>query len=199
MEESYCFILVGCDGVGKNLIMNKVACNSKEIDLESKFVFTTINRHTCKFTVAESEAIARYPQMCMTSCIVFVYSVTSQNSLEDLSKFTPNLLEPKSELDCADRNSLKILIGNKTDLIDEREVSFEEGQTFSAELNCQQFYEISAKVDSQERILQIFERCIMHIQNDHDQLIFEITMAREEESSIPPDHRVKSEKRCSLS
>src|SRR3990167_11365495 len=96
----------------------------------------------------------RYPShIRILDCIFFVYAVTSKISLEDLTKF-------KTELKHIDSQSSRILLGNKTDILEEREVSFEEGQKVAEALGCSEFHEVSAKMDSQEDFLQIFQKAM---------------------------------------
>jgi len=69
---------------------------------------------------------------------VFVYSVTSRSSFNNVEKWV-SLFK-----DSADMEAKCVLIGNKMDLDNEREVSFEEGQLF-AQTNHMSFFEVSAK------------------------------------------------------
>ena len=69
---------------------------------------------------------------------IFVYSVTSKSSFEEIRSIYQQVQRVKSE-----KVPVGILIGNKIDLESEREVSTEEGENLGFELNLP-FLETSA-------------------------------------------------------
>lgn len=70
---------------------------------------------------------------------LLVYSVTERESFNELSTFYQQILRVK------DTDSVPILlVGNKSDLSEERSVSFEEGEKLAKQFNCD-FLETSAK------------------------------------------------------
>jgi len=72
---------------------------------------------------------------------LIVYDVTKKSSLDDVKEFLLAISRAKDE------NAFPLVIaGNKIDLDNEREVSKEEGETFSKTVGAQ-FYETSAKDD----------------------------------------------------
>ena len=74
--------------------------------------------------------------------ILVVYDITNRKSFENLNSW---LIEIEKN---GNKNVYKLLIGNKSDLEDERKVSKEEGKEF-AEINGMEFFETSAKEDYQ--------------------------------------------------
>ena len=87
-------------------------------------------------------------------CACIVYDITSRNSfnsvqswIDDCTKQTP-------------RNILLLLIGNKNDLNDKREVQYEEGEEFAKKKNMI-FLETSAKTGN--NIDKIFEKSVKKI------------------------------------
>ena len=74
--------------------------------------------------------------------ILVVYDITNRRSFEGLNSW---LIEIEKN---GNKNVYKLLIGNKSDLEDERKVSKEEGKEF-AEINGMEFFETSAKEDYQ--------------------------------------------------
>ena len=74
--------------------------------------------------------------------ILVVYDITNRKSFESLNSW---LIEIEKN---GNKNVYKLLIGNKSDLEDERKVSKEEGKEF-AEINGMEFFETSAKEDYQ--------------------------------------------------
>ncbi|KAH3680195.1 hypothetical protein WICMUC_000460 [Wickerhamomyces mucosus] len=70
---------------------------------------------------------------------LLVYSVTERESFNELSTFYQQILRVK------DSDSVPVLlVGNKSDLTEERSVSFEEGEKLARQFNCG-FLETSAK------------------------------------------------------
>ena len=70
--------------------------------------------------------------------ILLVYDITSQNSFNNLSNWLEDLINVKKE------EVIFAVVGNKTDLEDNREVSAEEWKKFAEEKNFI-FAEVSAK------------------------------------------------------
>ena len=71
-------------------------------------------------------------------CAVFVYDITDSDSLTCVSKWLA-LLEEHCQ-----QNVLKVLCGNKADLIEERVVAEQAGKNFAEDYEFDQFYEVSA-------------------------------------------------------
>jgi len=70
---------------------------------------------------------------------LLVYSITSRSTFERVEKFRNQILRVKD----SDRVPM-VLVGNKCDIIDKREVSREEGYLMGKRLQCESF-ETSAK------------------------------------------------------
>ena len=73
--------------------------------------------------------------------ILLIYDITSRDSFKNLESWLIEIEKHASD------NVLKILIGNKNDLENDRVISVEEGQNF-ANRNGMQFIETSAKMDT---------------------------------------------------
>ena len=69
---------------------------------------------------------------------VLVYDITNRESFKNINFWMDNLKINAPE------NAKSILVGNKCDLVNERTVSFEEGENKAKELNIK-FFESSAK------------------------------------------------------
>ena len=68
--------------------------------------------------------------------IMVIYNITDLQSFDDLNSW---LIEIKKN---APKNVYKILVGNKCDIVDGREVTFKQGEVFAIE-NGMKFFEIS--------------------------------------------------------
>ena len=80
--------------------------------------------------------------------VLVVYDITDRDSFENLNSW---LIEIEKN---ANKNVYKLLIGNKCDLEDKRQVTYQEGKDF-AESNGMKFIETSAKADS--KVKEAFE------------------------------------------
>ena len=80
--------------------------------------------------------------------ILLIYDITNRDSFKNLENWLTEIEKN------ANQNVLKILIGNKNDLVDDREIKTEEGQTF-ANRNGMQFIETSAKMNT--NVTEAFE------------------------------------------
>jgi small GTP-binding protein len=70
--------------------------------------------------------------------IVYVFDITRRSSFADLPKW-------KEEVEKVIDKKPSILIGNKLDLADEREVGKKDGEALMKELGCLNYFETSAK------------------------------------------------------
>ena len=141
-------LLIGNTFVGKTLIVQKFIDNtfSKStvstigVDLQSKIL--DINGKKVKYLIWDTAGEDRMKSMTYAyyrGChvILIVYDVSIRKSFENVTTW----------VECVDKfaksNVLRILVGNKTDLEDNRVISKEEGKKL-AEENGLKFYEISA-------------------------------------------------------
>ena len=142
-------LVIGNAFVGKTLIVQKFIDNtfSKStmstigVDLQSKII--DINGKKVKYLIWDTAGEDRMKTMTYSyyrGChvILIVYDVTNQKSFENVTTW----------VECVDKfaksNVLRILVGNKTDLEDQRVISKEDGKKLADE-NGLKFYEISAK------------------------------------------------------
>ena len=159
------YVIIGDSGVGKSNILLQyingkfnedfkatvgVEFGAKNIEINSRIyriqIWDTAGQENFR-------SIARaYYKNSICACIV--YDITSRNSfnsvqswIDDCTKQTP-------------RNILLLLIGNKNDLNDKREVQYEEGEEFAKKKNMI-FLETSAKTGN--NIDKIFEKSVKKI------------------------------------
>lgn len=83
--------------------------------------------------------------------VFIVYDITKRSSFESLSDWL-NFVKENSDSNC-----IYILCGNKVDIEDQRQVSYDEAEKF-AKVNEMVFYEVSAKTGS--NILKLFYHTI---------------------------------------
>ena len=152
------YIIIGNSSVGKSCIMVKyihggfvdefkttigVEFGSKNILINNKIykiqIWDTAGQETFR-------SITRgYYKNSVCACIV--YDITNRKSFSDVKSWFDDCKKQTP------KTVIMVLIGNKIDLGDEREVSYEEGENFAKENNML-FFETSAK--SGENIENVF-------------------------------------------
>ena len=152
-------LLIGNAFVGKTLIVQKFLDNTfskttmTTIGVDLQYKVLDINGKKVKYLIWDTAGEDRMKTMTYAyyrGChvVLIVYDVTSKKSFENVTTW----------VECVDKfaksNVLRILVGNKTDLEDNRVISKEEGKKL-AEENGLKFYEISAK--TMNGLVEMFE------------------------------------------
>jgi len=142
-------VLIGDSGVGKSCLLLRFADDNftdsyiSTIGVDFRFRTITIDKKTVKLQIWDTAGQERF--RTITSAyyrgadgIIMVYDVTSQESFDHVEEWL-------SEVDrYANENTSKLLLGNKADLIDDRQVAEETAHKFAEKLNIP-FLETSAK------------------------------------------------------
>ena len=143
-------IFIGDVSVGKtsiiNVLMGQKFNNEYEASIGVDFFSKTIKYKgkTIKLQIWDSAGQEKFksliPNYIRGSSLVFiVYDISNKKSFENLQSwidFVNNI-----------ENSNIVILGNKTDLDSQRQVTTEEGQKFCSEKNYE-FFEVSAKEDN---------------------------------------------------
>ena len=171
-EESYSIddlmklklIVVGNQGTGKSCILNRFVNETFEenyqatigLDFQSKNV--TIHDQDVRLILYDTAGQEKFRSLIPmyireAQIILLIYDITDRESFDSMPKWIQEVLQVKNS------EAVFVLIGNKIDLEDKRQISFEEGKKF-AEENNYIFQEVSAKTgDNFEKLfeVQIFE------------------------------------------
>ena len=145
-------ILLGEMGVGKTCIINRFITNefNKEIPitLAASYLTKEIKKQNIKYKLKIWDTTGQEKYHSVTNLfikgsniIILVYSIDSINSFEKLNYWYESF---KKNIE--DDNYILAVVGNKSDLISEMNVSEEEGKKFAEEKEAI-FKLISAKVD----------------------------------------------------
>ena len=155
-EDDYDFIfkvlLLGNSDVGKSSLLlrfvdsvwNESFVPTIGVDFKVKTV--DIGEKRVKMQIWDTAGQERFRNVVATyfrgsNGILLIYDITSRESFKNLESWLIEIEKNASE------NVLKILIGNKNDLENERVISKEEGQDFANRYSMQ-FIETSAKMDT---------------------------------------------------
>ena len=155
-EEDYDFIfkvlLLGNSDVGKSSLLlrfvdsvwNESFVPTIGVDFKVKTI--EIGDKKVKMQIWDTAGQERFRNVVSTyfrgsNGILLIYDITSRDSFKNLESWLIEIEKHASD------NVLKILIGNKNDLENDRVISVEEGKNF-ANRNGMQFIETSAKMDT---------------------------------------------------
>ena len=149
-DKKYKIIWIGDSGVGKTCLLTKAIKNFFDQELKSTLGFEyyniTINIKNKKILLQTWDTCGQESFKCIVNMFykraklaILVYSIDNRKSFEGINFWLNELRQNSSE------NLKLILIGNKTDLNDKREVSYEEGKNFSKINKFDFFSETSAK------------------------------------------------------
>ena len=141
-------VIVGDSGVGKTNLITRYLKNDFKPETKAtigvefsdkKYIY---KNKTIKVQIWDTAGQERYRSLTSmyykgAKGAIFVYDISSKNSFESIDKW---LIEMKKT---ADENIKIILIGNKCDLIDKREVKEDDGKIKAKDLNVP-FMETSA-------------------------------------------------------
>lgn len=149
-DLTFKLIVIGDSGVGKSCI-TKMAIQNKfdeETQATVGFEFYTfnleINSKKVQLQTWDTCGQESYKSLISnfyrnTGLSILVYSVTSRESFENIHLWLKELKSFSSP------DILIFLIGNKTDLVEERVVSTEEGESLAREIQANAYIESSAK------------------------------------------------------
>ena len=129
---------VGVEFAAKNILINKNIYRVQVWDTAGQETFRSISRAYYKNSV----------------CACVVYDISNYSSFESIQSWIEDCKSQSS------KSILLILIGNKTDLNDDRQVTYEEGEQF-AKRNNMIFLESSAKTGY--NIKEIFHKSVKQI------------------------------------
>jgi len=164
-SQCYKLVLVGVGGVGKSCLTIQFISNKFVDDydptLEDSYrKQVTIDDQECILdifdTAGQEDFVAiRDQYMKIGHGFICVYSITMKSSFEEVINLHEHMLRVK------DADSVPfVLVGNKCDLEDDREVSTEEGQQLADRLGVK-FIETSAK--TRHNVVEAFEMLVRAI------------------------------------
>jgi Ras-related protein Rab-1A len=155
-EEEYDFIfkvlLLGNSDVGKSSMLLRFVDSvwndafTPTIGVDFKVKTLEINNKRVKMQIWDTAGQERFRTVVSTYFrgahgILLLYDVTNKDSFKNLENWFIEIEKNSNQ------KVLKILIGNKCDLTEDREITTEEGQTF-ANRNGMEFMETSAKMNT---------------------------------------------------
>ena len=163
-EQKTCYngniILLGSSNVGKSNMMNQFLRGKFEEAYFATIGINCLNKlfvfdgKKVKINYYDTAGQERYNSINLTLLrkadgVILVYDITSQESFRKIDFWIQELHNKNRD------SKVLMLVGNKTDLDNEREVSFQEGEKKANEIGCP-FMETSAKTN--HNIKECFEK-----------------------------------------
>ena len=163
-DKSIKVILLGDTGVGKSSVINRLKNNTfnrnqqQTFTLEHYNLIIKINTFILRMQVWDTAGQEKFDSITSTyykstDVAIFVYSIDKKESFERIPGWIKELEDKNTNDKKADDDEqimLKILVGNKLDLDNEREVKYEDGEKFSKDNKFSLFTEISCKEDTDQ-------------------------------------------------
>ncbi|VDD83920.1 unnamed protein product [Mesocestoides corti] len=164
-------LLIGDSGVGKSCLLLRFSDDVytdnfiSTIGVDFKIRTIELDGHHVKLQIWDTAGQERFRTMTVAYYrgahgIIVVYDITSEESFQNVETWLEEIKR------YARPDVTKIVVGNKSDLTDQRVVSYEQGKQFAANLGLQ-FLETSAKDSSNVeqaffsmagQILQVFKQ-----------------------------------------
>jgi len=172
MSNVFKLVLVGVGGVGKSCLTIQYISNKFVDDydptLEDSYrKQVTIDSEECILDIfdtagQEDFSAVRDQYMRTGDGFLCVYSITLQASFDEAVSLHDHILRVK------DSDSVPfVLVGNKCDLEEDREIPFDKGQNLSKDLKCP-FLEASAK--TRFNVVEAFETLVREIKRFRNQV-----------------------------
>ena len=154
-EQKTCYngniILLGSSNVGKSNMMNQFLRGKFEEAYFATIGINCLNKlfifdgKKVKINYYDTAGQERYNSLNLTLLrkadgVILVYDITSQESFRKIDFWIQELHNKNRD------SKVLMLVGNKTDLDNEREVSFQQGEKKANEIGCP-FMETSAKTN----------------------------------------------------
>ena len=159
-DKSVKIILLGDSNVGKSSIVNCLQQDSnlqrKTISLECYNYSIKINKIILRMQIWDTVGQEKFDSITTnyyktTDVAIFVYSINDENSFNNIN-FWDNELNNKGDInnksninETTNKSMIKVLVGNKSDLENERKVTYKQGEQLCNEKNFDFFMEINCK------------------------------------------------------
>lgn len=178
-DKSIKVILLGDSNVGKTSILNcleqRDILQQKTISLEYFNYNIKINSYIIRMQIWDTVGQEKFNSITKnyyktTDVVIFIYAINDLKSFNNIEHWVDELDDKgNNNEDNNEKYMIKILVGNKKDLIKERTVKYEMGEKLKKEKNFNLFKEISCHYENKsEAILNESGSEIMKNENDNE-------------------------------
>ena len=162
-DKSIKIILLGDSNVGKTSIVHCLSNDKydnyqkKALGLEHYNYVIKINNIIIRMQIWDTAGQEKFDSITTnyyknTDVAVFVYSINDMNSFNKIDQWENQINEKGNAINDqveVNKNMIKVLIGNKKDLENDRQVSYEQGQKLSDNKKFKIFREISCNLEGE--------------------------------------------------
>ena len=136
---------------GIDMIIKKIEIDNKLIECIIYAPFHSTDRYMDRYRQTSDRLLKHF------NGTILIYDITNLESFKLIREFNKELNENGFS------NLKKVLVGNKCDLEDKREVTTEEGKKLAKELGINNFFEVSAKTGKnvEEAYYSLFREILM--------------------------------------
>ncbi|XP_067007086.1 GTP-binding protein Di-Ras2 isoform X1 [Anabrus simplex] len=192
-SNDYRVVVFGAGGVGKSsLVLRFVKGTFRESyipTIEDTYrQVISCNKNICTLQITDTTGSHQFPAMQRLSiskghAFILVYSVTSRQSLEELRPIWEVIREMKG----ADLAAIPVmLVGNKCDEVENREVSATDGEAEAQRWGCN-FMETSAKTN--HNVKELFQELLNMEKNRNISL--ELGSKKSSRQKLPGSNKIK--------
>ena len=171
------YIIIGEPSVGKSNLLMKFANNKFTEDYQATIGVEfgakniTIDDQIFRIQLWDTAGQENFRSITRayyknSVCAMLVYDITNRSSFENLQDWLKDIISQSP------KTVLIILLGNKIDLKEKREVEYEEGEQF-AQKNGLIFMETSAKTG--EGVEEIFKKSVQEIKTKISENVYDLT------------------------
>ena len=154
-DKSIKVILLGDSNVGKSSILNCLQQDSslqrKTLSLEHYNYVIKLNNFVLRMQIWDTVGQEKFDSITTnyyktTDVAILVYAINDLNSFNNINHWYNQLIDKeKKNNDDINKVMIKVLIGNKSDLADERKITYEQGEKLCKEKKFNFFEEINCK------------------------------------------------------
>lgn len=166
-DHLFKILLVGDSGVGKSCLLMRFTADRFDdntvstIGVDFRIKYTQFNGKKCKLSIWDTAGQERFRTLTSSyyrgaQGIIFVYDVTRRETFENLEDIWMREVDMYSTVE----DAVKMVVANKVDLEEQREVTKEEGHDFARRHGCL-YVETSAKQNV--AVSQAFEELVLKI------------------------------------
>jgi Ras-related protein Rab-2A len=189
-------IVIGNSSVGKTCITNQATKNffpnnyQATIGMEIYSLFLRIDRKIIKLQIWDTCGQEIYRSLITnfyrsSSLAIIVYAINKKETFKDLGLWIKELKLNNSP------DTKIILVGNKLDLQNDRQITYEEGQQFADDYGFIDFFETSAKTG--ENIKKMFIKIANILYEDH--LKYSENVSSSSKTFVPNNHQLKKKRK----
>lgn len=177
-DKSIKIILLGDSGVGKTSLLNCLEEKGTEkeqnntISLEYYNYNIKINNYAIRMQIWDTVGLEKFNSIMANyyktaDVVIIIYAINDINSFNNVNNWL-NELNDKSNnnIEIEEKKMIKILVGNKKDLINERKVTYEMGEKMKKDKNFFLFEEINCdkiNKNSNEKDKKNEKECIKNL------------------------------------